>query len=210
MKGYKLHKDILIEQQTEFRDIAVKWFTAATFEQKLYLVLTSKIVELQENKLDCNERRYKSLKTINPTWALLKHRRHWVYFRDNSVCAYCDVPLTKAQAQIDHVIPASSWPKKWLWLANDASNLVASCPSCNQAKNIKLILPSRPVLPIVFGLCMPQRLLTNYHCAEASDNNCESCGAEAINVFCIVHGEQTIPLCQNPDYFRVLGEHHGL
>jgi len=205
-----MHEHPLIKEQTQFREFAVRWFTAVTFEQKLYLVLTAKLVELQEIKLDRTERRYKSRRTINPTWALLKHVRHWVYFRDNSVCAYCGLPLTKAQAQIDHVIPSSAWPKNWLWLANDASNLVASCLDCNQAKNNKLILPSNPVLPIVFGLCMPERSLTNDACAEASDDNCETCGAEAINVFCVVHGEQTIPLCQNPDYFRVLGEHHGL
>ncbi len=51
-----------------------------------------------------------------------------IYTRDDWTCQYCRVPLSKATATLDHVLPKSR--------GGDFSfrNLVACCHNCNQAK----------------------------------------------------------------------------
>ena len=56
-----------------------------------------------------------------------------LYYRDNTRCFWCDMPLTKQKHQRntmtdDHVVPLSKGGKtEW-------TNLVASCPECNRMK----------------------------------------------------------------------------
>lgn len=64
-----------------------------------------------------------------PSWL-----RKEILERDGYHCRYCRRPLTDAIANIDHVIP-------WPWGLTEASNLVASCRPCNQAKGSRTNLP---------------------------------------------------------------------
>lgn len=51
-------------------------------------------------------------------------------------CAYCEDYLRKRMIEVDHIRPKdSASPSGYWWLAYSRQNLVATCRSCNNAKN---------------------------------------------------------------------------
>lgn len=62
---------------------------------------------------------------------LPKYWRYNVHDKCAERCSYC---FDARSEQVDHLIPRSAWPEEYLWLADDGSNLVASCKECNQKK----------------------------------------------------------------------------
>ena len=52
-----------------------------------------------------------------------------VFLRDKYICQYCETPLSKATATLDHVTPVSKGGKS-IW-----SNCVAACHKCNSNKS---------------------------------------------------------------------------
>ena len=48
----------------------------------------------------------------------------------NNQCAYCEADLEDTGTQVDHKTPLSRGG------SNDASNIILSCPSCNQRKGV--------------------------------------------------------------------------
>lgn len=67
---------------------------------------------------------------------LTDFERFNVHDRSGGSCSYCGLnkPL-----QVDHIIPRSAWPEKYLWLADDGSNLTSACLDCNAKKSNRFI-----------------------------------------------------------------------
>jgi 5-methylcytosine-specific restriction endonuclease McrA len=55
--------------------------------------------------------------------------------RYGNVCYYCGSTTAKDKLQMDHIIPRSRGG------SNHISNLVLSCPECNEVKSNKFLLP---------------------------------------------------------------------
>lgn len=53
--------------------------------------------------------------------------------RDGWACAYCEAPLDKANAHVDHVMPFARGG------SDDPTNLVAACARCNMSKGAKTV-----------------------------------------------------------------------
>lgn len=62
-------------------------------------------------------------------------KRSTIYSRDGNICRYCEVPLTRENATIDHILPKSKGG------INRPDNYVAACRKCNLRKGNKLISP---------------------------------------------------------------------
>jgi len=78
-----------------------------------------------------------------------------VFLRDNYICQYCEVKLTRAVSTVDHVIP-QSYGGKSVW-----ENVVTSCGPCNHNKgNNKKIVPKvTPRKPTYYELVKNRREL---------------------------------------------------
>jgi len=67
-----------------------------------------------------------------------------VYLRDNGICQYCETPVTKQNATLDHVLPVSKGGKT-TW-----ENCCTACAPCNASKSDKIKgwkpkrLPTKP------------------------------------------------------------------
>ena len=119
-----------------------------------------------------------------------------VYWRDMSNCAYCFQRVPKGQGNIDHFIPRSAWPKEWLWLADDASNLVVSCSKCNNKKSNKYKSITHKLYPVFFQ-CRKDNS-DDYECCISMRQNagikfCNEC--TRIRVLCRFHEEIWMPIC---------------
>ncbi|NBW22020.1 MAG: HNH endonuclease, partial [Caulobacteraceae bacterium] len=185
-----------------------QWFQSPDAADKLELLLEYGLVSF--NGYKSNRQVYKSQNKqtlMNPNG---REQRFWVYWRDNSTCVYCQKHLSKEDSQVDHVIPQSAWHKEFLWLANDASNLVACCKKCNQIKTNTLMLPKSKVMPLIISGCMPKQKITDEVCGEADSDNCPVCNSKLVSVFCNVHGAQTMQICKIAAYKKFIGDQHGL
>lgn len=58
-------------------------------------------------------------------------KARYVYARDEGICQYCAVKLSRSEATIDHVVPKSKGGRN-VW-----ENVVLCCLSCNQQKGDK-------------------------------------------------------------------------
>lgn len=78
-----------------------------------------------------------------------------VFLRDSYVCQYCEKPLTKTTATLDHVLPVSKGGKS-IW-----TNCVAACHFCNSHKsNHTHMKPiSKPYKPDYWDLVGKRRTL---------------------------------------------------
>lgn len=75
-------------------------------------------------------------------WSL-KFSRYHILIRDNYMCQYCRIPLSRSDLTIDHVIPKSRGGKT-TW-----ENCVASCRDCNREKDNKL--PEEAGMQLIHG-----------------------------------------------------------
>lgn len=57
-----------------------------------------------------------------------KAKLDFVYARDRRRCRYCEAPLSRKQATLDHYVP------KALGGSNDSENLRLACAACNGRK----------------------------------------------------------------------------
>ena len=77
----------------------------------------------------------------------IKFSKHNLYLRDEGMCQYCQILLTKSTFTVDHVVPRSKGG------ASSFENCVVCCYDCNQRKNNKTLkevgmkLYKKPVKP---------------------------------------------------------------
>lgn len=57
-----------------------------------------------------------------------KYLKDWVYKQQKGRCTYCNTPVTRAQATLDHIVPRS------LGGGNNKENLCLACQTCNETK----------------------------------------------------------------------------
>lgn len=78
----------------------------------------------------------------------IRYSKSNVFLRDSYKCAYCDVPLTKKDCTLDHVLPISHGGKTTF------ENTVTACGPCNANKgNNKKIRPKfKPYKPDFYEL----------------------------------------------------------
>ena len=76
-----------------------------------------------------------------PRIKIPKSVRNYVFHRDNYQCQSCGKKEQETQLNIDHIIPLAKGG------SNDISNLQTLCQTCNQQKNIILILAFVVTLP---------------------------------------------------------------
>jgi hypothetical protein len=187
MKGYKLN--------IADHDFIYSWFSDTRKHIRLELVKKHGLIqldsELRFTVKNSFERDYEDMRL-----QILEA----VYWRDGENCAYCNRDIALGNGQIDHWIPRSAWPKEWLWLADDSSNLVAACKSCNQTKSNYWMefWGENRLNHISFDCKSPKRSL--YECcisrAQASNKTlCQTCDYD-IQVVCRVHEECNLPACE--------------
>jgi len=163
------------------------WHKRASWESKLDLLKIAGLVNLKQR--DDQTEVFVSQNAYNPFWNQLKHLRWWVYYRDNSICQYCLKTVNKDNSHVDHVIPVSAFPKEFLWLANDPTNLVAACQDCNLSKSNKLQWPKTSAAAIALDSCQPRMNDLIENCLLKTDyDNCPKCGWDSLQVMCNVHG----------------------
>lgn len=73
----------------------------------------------------------------------VRFSKYNVFLRDSFMCQYCNIPLSRSVATIDHVIPVSKGGKTTF------DNVVTACQPCNSLKGDKLfpkpkVAPDRP------------------------------------------------------------------
>lgn len=85
----------------------------------------------------------------------IRFSKHNVFLRDGYVCQYCDTPVTRGTATLDHVLPVSHGGK------TTYENTVTACGTCNANKgNNKKIVPKvKPYKPTYFQLVDKRRKL---------------------------------------------------
>jgi hypothetical protein len=57
-----------------------------------------------------------------------RHRTSFIYHRDGRRCRYCERPLQRNQATVDHYVPKTAGG------SNEAANLRLACHGCNYRK----------------------------------------------------------------------------
>ena len=67
-----------------------------------------------------------------------KRRRLEILNRDGWTCQYCGNALTRDTATVDHIIPRKLWPHNPA-AADDPTNLLAACKTCNYHKGARLL-----------------------------------------------------------------------
>jgi len=170
------------------------WFSTNSPNQRLELCEKLGIVQ---TKLDNQQKiRFVTQKhSVRTPITKAKELRFWTYWRDDSKCAYCNKKLDKSIGQIDHVIPVSAWPAEFMFLAEDISNLVASCKTCNQKKLNFLDLPDKEMLHVEIDTCLPKRNNSSEKCVNENDHDCLICEMPNIEVLCNIHGLVKMQLC---------------
>jgi len=178
------NETLVITHDNDFID---QWFATGNSKRKLDLALAYGLVKVRDDWF------FEPKNSMARNFDLDRLRMlAIIYWRDSSYCAYCSKELSKfgsSQGVIDHVIPRSAWPKEWLWLADDGSNLVASCIECNQKKSFayQSIKTEARLLPIKLQNCL----------ANGDSDFCETfCSiCELVEGFCSVHEECLMPRC---------------
>jgi len=187
MKGYKM--------TIADRDFIHFWFANTRRHLRLEALKKRGLVELDsDNRFvvkNSFERNYQDMRL-----QILEA----IYWRDGESCAYCGKDIPLGDGQIDHWIPRSAWPKDWLWLADDSSNLIAACKNCNQAKSNYLVCVAgeNRLNHITFECKSPVREV--YECCKSraiSEGRmiCQDCEHD-IQVVCRVHEECSLPACE--------------
>ena len=177
------------------RIFVYEWFQNINYLRKIQLAYSFELIALDDNN------RYEVRNSYTRNYednrmALLES----IYWRDGECCAYCFRDITLGNGEIDHVIPRSAWPKKWLWLADDSSNLVASCKACNKKKSnfYDEFTGENRLLHVSFDCKSP--VLYPYECCKsrAIDQGktlCQICDYN-IEICCRVHEEVRMPACE--------------
>ena len=198
VRGAKYAHDQLpksaLETHSQDKEFILKWFKVTNWAKKLELAYSYGLVSLDDNQRfivrnsmsrDYEDMRLQLLATI--------------YWRDGSFCAYCSLGISMGQGEVDHVIPRSAWPKEWLWLADDSSNLVAACKSCNAKKSnfYKDFWGENRLHHITFECKAPR---AEYECClerrrTLGNPVCQDCD-DYIPTCCTVHEEVLMPVCE--------------
>jgi len=177
------------------QEFLLSWFKNSNYERKIELAYSFGLISLDDNQRfvvrnsysrDYEDMRLQILESI--------------YWRDGENCAYCFGDIRLGNGEIDHVIPRSAWPKEWLWLADDSSNLVAACKACNQKKSnfYGRFKGENRMLHVAFDCKSP--VLYDYECCKsrAIDSGqplCQDCDHN-IEICCRVHQELRLPACE--------------
>ncbi|MGI6705310.1 MAG: HNH endonuclease [Clostridia bacterium] len=91
----------------------------------------------RETALNLHQKKIIHFEPSRKTAFILSSNRDYVYYRENGLCFYCHIQLTKENATMDHLHPRSKGGQA------SVSNLVLSCQSCNNLKgsrNVKQFL----------------------------------------------------------------------
>jgi 5-methylcytosine-specific restriction endonuclease McrA len=180
------------------------WFSTNSADNRLGMLLETGIVEIKEESRE----RFRFITQRHHVRVAItrgKELRFWTYWRDNSQCAYCGKTLTKSNGQIDHVVPISAWPAEFIFLAEDISNLVASCRACNMKKLNYMELPLKEVQHVEIDTCLPKQNSFSELCPNDEQEDCDTCGLPSIQVLCNVHGQVQMQLCKLTAMKKYLG-----
>ena len=180
------------------------WFSTNSPNARLEMLTSHNIVKLDIITLE-RFRFVHQRHSVRAPITKAKEIRFWTYWRDNAECAYCHKTLSKSNGQIDHVIPVSAWPAEFMFLAEDISNLVASCKTCNVKKNNFLQLPDKTVQHVEIDTCLPKQNSYSERCPNEKEQDCETCGMSSIEVLCNVHGKVQMQLCKLTAMNKYLG-----
>lgn len=156
----------------------LEWYKTVEPSKKVQLLLDWSIVKLEGQTF---ERRNQALRTIDE---MPSQRRALIHRRDRE-CSYCGSQSDGANLQVDHIVPASAWPDRELWLAHTSSNLTSACESCNLEKSNKLVFSESRVYPI---------MKTCNDCNEAPDDCdtlrvwCARCNMNSFVNECVMNG----------------------
>lgn len=85
----------------------------------------------------------------------IRFSKNNVFLRDNYTCQYCDAPVTKHTATLDHVLPVSHGGKTTF------ENTVTACGPCNANKgnNKKIVPHHKPYRPSYYQLVEKRKKL---------------------------------------------------
>ena len=181
-----------------------EWFSTDSPAQRLNICLEWNIVEIKSDNQE-KLRFVTNRHFVRAPITKAKELRFWTYWRDNAQCVYCDKKLDKTSGQIDHVIPISAWPAEFIFLAEDSSNLAASCKKCNRDKLNFLQILKKPLLHIEVDTCLPQQNSFLEPCPNSQRDDCKVCALPSIQVFCNVHGLVHMQLCSLTAMKKYLG-----
>jgi 5-methylcytosine-specific restriction endonuclease McrA len=184
-----------LSTRADEQEFLLSWFKNSNYERKIEVAYSYGLIALDDNQRfivrnsyarDYEDMRLQILESI--------------YWRDGENCAYCFRDIRLGNGEIDHVIPRSAWPKEWLWLADDSSNLVAACKACNQSKSnfYERFKGENRMLHVAFECKSP--ILYDYECCKsrATDSGqslCQHCDHN-IEICCRVHQEIRMPACE--------------
>jgi len=177
------------------REFLHAWFKQTNWDRKVELAYSYGLVALDENQ------RYIVQNTYSRDYEDMRLQiLESIYWRDGESCAYCFRDIRIGNGEIDHVIPRSAWSQEWLWLADDSSNLVAACKSCNQKKSnfYQSFRGENRLSHVSFDCQSPVRY--DYECCKsrAMDEGrpvCQDCDYD-IEIVCRVHQECRMPACE--------------
>jgi 5-methylcytosine-specific restriction endonuclease McrA len=85
----------------------------------------------------------------------VRYSKHNVFLRDGYVCQYCETPVTRSTATLDHVLPVSHGGKSTF------ENATTACADCNANKgnNKKIVPKTKPYKPNYFQLVEKRKKL---------------------------------------------------
>jgi 5-methylcytosine-specific restriction endonuclease McrA len=193
-----------IDVKNNWLPVIEYWFSTNNPDYRLGMLLEAGIVQIKQE----TQERFRFVHQRHSARAPItkaKELRFWTYWRDNAECAYCSKSLTKSNGQIDHVIPISAWPAEFMFLAEDISNLVASCKTCNVKKLNFLQLPDKLLQHVEIDTCLPKQNSFSELCPNDEQEDCDTCGLPSTQVLCNVHGQVQMQLCKLTAMKKYLG-----
>lgn len=185
------------------KQFVIEWLNQTNPQRKLALAITYGLVSIKDDGKFVTQ----NTQSRKEFEASASQKLALIYWRDVNQCAYCQRHFViKKGGQIDHFIPRSAWPQEWLWLADDSSNLVASCSTCNQKKsnNYWVITTEMQMTHIPIGLCNKSEAIqlpdwNDYQSCQSyaqytgKRQDCDRC--PEIWICCPIHEEKQIPIC---------------
>ena len=97
----------------------------------IYQYATDEGFSVKKNgkRIEPEEKRINRLKKAYSNWPRnYRHYKKMLVERDGLRCHYCDVVMTYAEAQVDHVVARARGG------SDSPTNLVLACPRCNNLK----------------------------------------------------------------------------
>ncbi len=131
-----------------------------SFKKAIRLLVKEKAVAIANSEFKIHKDLFAPLvirlvKAIRNLWRVrVPWNKNNVFVRDNFICQYCGIQITKKRCTIDHIIPKAQGGKnKW-------DNTVCSCFKCNNTKGDRtpseanMTLKKIPVTPTIMSFLL--------------------------------------------------------